>query len=328
MFPNYAFASTSIDTEALYNNEANVSRENKIMELIDERLKIVSQNSVNIEQLNEVDIKLIDLGVDFLTKEEVKEKFPDAYEAKEVDTKRVSDQNTAIARVSPPDSYMNTWMSYRESGWYYNGNRYNIQKLIATPISTSSSLWKSGNILVNYGTQWQAGATNFLSSIASTLFNDAPIYAYGISIYQAFQSVWSGLQPISEISKPEILYSYNCKATASFAYVRLESEADDLQKLSHISTKCWTNVSYVLKGGTWRRDSSGNWELCPTQPSGNYDIYNNPYSYNSTAEAVYAFTLNALHNKSISNITISGPESKTIVSIYPICPQFPLHCEY
>jgi len=148
-------------------------REARIMELFDERLKLFFSKPVDISKLNEIDIELTSLGVDFLTLDEVERQFPDVKAIKEKALKgetasKASVKTDANAYVDKPSSNVNSWASYRYSNHYYNGKYYNVQKLVAQPISEDSSLWEEGARTVNFSANWKAGVTNLISSIASS----------------------------------------------------------------------------------------------------------------------------------------------------------------
>jgi hypothetical protein len=88
-----------------------------------------------------------------------------------------------------------------------------------------------------------------------------------------------------------------------------------------------SDCSYIVDVDKWRQNSSGTWIPEPALATGNRTLYNTPYEYSSSAEAVHAYTVSRALNDSVSNITISGPESKTVQTIYPLYPSFPLDCE-
>jgi hypothetical protein len=319
----------SISTNAFAQNTdvtANINlkqeeKDTEIGELMDERLDILSQDSVDNSKLNEIDLQLEKLGIEFLTLNEVQKRFPETksfnYSASDSD---------ASVNVNPPSSAYNTWMLQRVSNWYYNGQYYNIQKLVAQPTSENSKLWTEGGRAVNYSIDWKAGVTNFIQSVASTLAGES-VYAPAITVYDALSSVWSGLSPVSEIKPSKVTYTYETQTTAAFQYVRLEKESDSYQRLSHISTKCKTSLGYLVDVDSWRQNSSGTWIPDPDIRSGSRTIYNTPNLYNDSGKAVYSYSVVRALNDSVSSITISGPESKTVQNIYPLYPSFPLDCE-
>jgi hypothetical protein len=327
------FADNKEAIDALkYKKDAEL-HEAKIMALCDARRELLFQDPVDIEKLNEIDIQLTALGIEFLTLQEVKEQFPKAkaYRNKAMsgDIKNaVSLDSTVVPNVVPPGSNVNTWMSYRYSNQYYNGQYYNVQKLIAQPISKNSGLWEKGARTVNFSVNWIAGITNLITSLAKTATGSiAPI---SVTVYDALEATWAGLKPVSDIKPSNVHYEWETQTTAVFAYVRLERQSDDDQWLSHISTKCETEVAYIADIDRWRQNGSGDWVVCPGLKASTRYLYHTPSNYNSTTQAIYAY-VNSLgdgaQHDAVSSIIISGPESKTVQTIYPCYPQFPGHCE-
>ena len=306
--------------------------EAEILRLFDERQEVLFEDSVDIKKLNDIDIQLTKLGVEFLTTQEVAEQFPEAKAIRETAISGITNADTAsdevvTLSVVPPGSNTNTWASYRYSNVYYSGNYYNVQKLIAQPISESSELWEEGARTVNYSINWKAGVTELLKSLAWS--GAGAIASIPVTVYDALASMWSGLRPVSDIDPCSVYYAWETQTTASFSYVRLESQSYNYQWLSFISTKCVTQVAYVADVDNWRQNGSGAWIPYPALTTGSRYLYHTPSNYYGTSQAIYAY----LHpdagasNSSISSITISGPESKTIQTIYPCYPSFPLGCE-
>lgn len=321
---------SALPTSAAGNDVQSANNEATIMKLFDERQKLFFDDPVNITKLNEIDIRLTALGVDFLSLEEVDNQFPEAKAQREnaINGDTVSGSSNIAPYVIKPDSNVNTWASYRYSNQYYNGKYYNVQKLIAQPISESSGLWEEGQRTVNFSVNWKAGVTNLITSLAWTAAGS--IASVPVSVYDALSSVWTGLKTTSDIDPSDVTYRWETQTTASFAYVRLESETDDYQWLSHISTKCVTEVAYIVDVDSWRQNGTGTWVVYPDLEAGTRYLYHTPAYYNSTTQALWAYnnvTGGMAYHDAVSDITISGPESKTVQTIYPCYPQFPLHCE-
>ena len=196
------------------------------------------------------------------------------------------------------------------------------------PISEDSSLWEEGQKIVYFSANWKAGVTNLfkfvVSAGASTI---APII---VNVYEALSSVWDGLKTVSDIDPNNVTYRWETQTTACFAYVRLENQSDDYQWLSHISTKCVTEIAYIVDVDSWRQNGTGEWVVYPDLEAGTRLLEHTPTYYNSTTRALWAYnnSLNGapLHD-AISEIQITGPESKKVQTIYPLYPQFPIHCE-
>lgn len=306
-------------------------KEASIMKLFDERQKLFFNKPVDISKLNEIDIKLKSLGVEFLTLEEVERQFPETKSIKDMALKgetanKASAGTDVVVNAVAPSSNVNTWASYRYSNQYYNGKYYNVQKLIAQPISEDSTLWEEGQRTVNFSVNWKAGITNLIQSVA--LSAAGSIAPTPITVYDALSSVWDGLKTVSDIDPSDATYRWETQTTAVFTYVRLESQSDYYQWLSHISTKCITEVAYIVDVDSWRPNGTGEWIVYPDLEADTRYLYHTPTYYNSTTRALWAYNnVNGTYHDAISEITISGPESKKVQTIYPCYPQFPLHCE-
>lgn len=305
--------------------------EGAIMELYDKRQELFFQESVDIAKLNEIDAKLKSLGVDFLTLEEVEENFPEiktqgyALINEKNKNKKSAIEDIGVA-ITKPTSKVNSWSTYRESNKYYQGQYYNIQRLIAQPTSEDSGLWEEGARSVNYSVNWTGGVTNFLSSVAWTAVGS--VYTIPVTVYDCLSSVWDGLKPVTEIDPAKVQYQWETQTTAVFNYVRLENHSDDYQKLSHISTKCITAVAYIADVDYWKPNGTGEWIAYPFLVADSRNLYHTAKYYCDNSRALWAYKNSATPVQDcIDHITISGPESKTIQNIYPCFPLFPLHCE-
>ncbi len=234
-------------------------------------------------------------------------------------------------RVVVPASGKNTWATYRYANQYYQGKYYNVQKLIAQPLTNDSPLFSRGDKTVYYNMNWKAGTTNFLSSVALSILGASTgrITSAAISVYDALSSVWEGLKPTSDIDPTDVYYKWETQTTAVFSYVRLENQSDEYQYLSHISTKCITQVGYMLSVDSWRQNGTGAWVKYPNIEHDDRTLYHTPSNYNNTTRALWAYNnvTGGPCQDAVYQITISGPESKTVQTISPCCPNFPLQCE-
>ena len=86
------------------------ANEDSILKLFDERQHLLMQDPVDVTELNALDSKLMELGVDFLTETEVKRQFPN-----------ISNDQTIQPLANPPSSNNNVWATYRYSNISYNG---------------------------------------------------------------------------------------------------------------------------------------------------------------------------------------------------------------
>lgn len=317
-----------------YDEKGNISTNEKVItKLFDERQKLFFEESVDLKKLNEIDFNLHSLGVDFLTLEEVDKQFPEAKAQREkVLTGNTGTESPLNQNVTPyvvaPDSSVNTWASYRTVGYYYGGSYYNIQKLVAQPINNKSALWENGERTVSFSVNWKAGVTNLITSLAYSAAGT--IASTPITVYDALSSVWSGLKTVSDVNPSDVTYKWRTQTTAVFSYVKPEGKSDSYQSLSHISTKCLTSVGYLAAIDSWRQNGSGAWVLYPYIKSSSKYLEHIPSGYNDTFKAVWAYinvSGGSAYHDCVDKIKISGPESKSVQTIYPCYPQFPLQCE-
>lgn len=307
-------------------------RERNIMDLFDARQEILLNKPVDIVQLNAVDLELFNLGVDFLSEKEVAEDFPEAkaalYSGSQESNTISTNSAASTYSVEIPDSDINSWASYRTTNYYYDGVYYNIQRLIAQPLVEESPLWDEGAKTVNYSLNWKAGVTTFFKKVVSAGASDvAPITT---TVYDVLSSIWSSLKTTSDIDPSDVYYRWENSTSAVFSYVRLQSQTDYDQELVLIATSCQTSVAYVVDIDSWSQNGDGTLSPVPAQIAGTKMLTSSPTGYNSVARACYAYETWAggpLSDR-ITSITISGPESKAVATIYPCLPEFPYALEY
>ena len=200
--------------------------------------------------------------------------------------------------------------------------------MIAQPQDEEKSkLWTEGSRTVNFNTNWKAGVTNLMKSVATSLVgNIAPT---ATTVYEALVAGWSGLQKTSDIDASDVFYSWETATTVVFTYVRLESESDFYQELAYITSKCETAVAMVVDVEKWRQNSTGTWVPVPDKKTGTRYLFHTPANYYSNTKAIWAYLQGGTvaYKDTISKITISGPESKIVQTISPCNPNFPLQCE-
>lgn len=302
----------------------------EIQLLLDERAAILSNSflendnmDLRLTDLEAIDSKLCECGVEFLSDEQAKNML---LQMQNNTSSENGGQVYGIDRVEPPDTGVNVWMTYR-STYTSNGVSYNIQRLVAQPKRPNSPLKDSGNRTLNYTVNWAAGAENLISSVSESVAGEIiPGASIVLSIYDAVRSFISGLSSTTEVSAPEIVYTWATTITATFIYVRLETESDSAQWLSSISTKTETSVSYSIPNFCTEADGS----LHPKVVQGERMIYSTPSRYANIADAVDAY--NGVYPcpilNEVYNIRISGPENKNVEVIYPCNPNSPLDCEW
>lgn len=301
-----------------------------IQELLDVRAAALNDlfiNGVSKESIQAVDAKLTQLGVEFLSEKQVYEQFPETKNDKRLAlggmTQRITNNGS---RVSTPTSQHNTWASYR-STYTTGGITYNVQRLIAQPSTSNSPLTNIGTRTITFSRNWIAGVNNAIYSLGQSAVGMIPGSTVALTFYDAVKSFISGISTTTEVSVPHIAYSWSNVTTAVFTYVRQNSQGDESQWLSMISTKTHTVVAYNIPTFNYRT-INGSWGLSPQIIQGNRNIYCTPSGYDSISMAVEAYrSSGSLVRNAVSNIQISGPESQSIQTIWPCYPNFPAQCE-
>lgn len=349
----FIFSSSSFAVSAASYSETETTKlssaDEEIERLFDQRAAILAQifgdqerqaqtQNSRIDELNSIDMQLTRKGVTFLSLDEVYEQFPETKNDKSLAlsgmTMIATDGGSQTPRVEIPDSAVNTWASYRTI-YTSNGVTYNIQRLVAQPSSASSPLADAKSRTVTFSRNWEAGAVNVFSTLAEAGFGaivgEIPGASFALTFLDAVESFVTGISTTTEVDVPHIAYSWSLVTTASFMYVRQNSQTDDYQWLSLICTKTATEVGYQLPRFSY---TNSNFDeepvLTPNVIQGKRMIYDTPSYYNSNSLAVAAY--NSVSGGPLKNcigsIDITAPEAKRVEKIYPCYPSFPLHCEF
>lgn len=291
-FSTTSFAQSSTDSN------------NQIDTLLDKRAELICLNKW--DELDSIDMQLESLGVEKLTPAEVEERFCNI--------------DGAAPRVSTPVSNNVTWLSNR-TNYTYGGVTYEIQTLTAQPNQNNSNLKVVGNRAIASKNKWSIGIMNGLTVIGSTLAGEIPGATLALTVYDTVSGFVSGISKTTEISSAEILYSYSHTTTASFKYVKIKGQSDDSQVLTYISTNGTTSVGYQYPTFTYSGGAAK-----PNVIQGNRTVYSTPSGYNSNLNAVKSYTDPYAANRAyVGSVKITGIESKSVSTIYPVCPEFPLH---
>jgi len=294
--------------------------------ILNEMFLIQDKGGLSISEINEIDIALAKMGVEFLSEQQVLEQFPESKGDKSLALLGQT-QSDAEINMNTPESNKNTWMSIRVSV-ILGGESYNIQRLIAQPKSQESPLTNLGSRIITYDTNWQAGVDNVLSVLGESAVGLIPGSTIALTLYDAVSGFVSGINRTTEVSVPHITYSWSGVTTAVFMYVRLESQSDDYQWLSLISTKTNTEVGYQIPKFDYEI-SDGNWGLTPVVVQGNRSIELVPEGYNDNSIALSVYRSGEISpaRTVVYRIQISGAENTDVEYIYPCCPNYPFHCE-
>lgn len=116
--------------------------------LYEERAQLICLGK--FDELATIDKQLKNMGVEFLSSEDVAKKFA---------------MSSKVARVSQPTSANVTWTSKRVN-YTYNGVTYEIQTLTAQPKNDKSKLYLQGNRAISSTYNWAAGRMNAIKVIA------------------------------------------------------------------------------------------------------------------------------------------------------------------
>lgn len=127
--------------------EVNPERTAEIEKLNDERSKLLQSDDQG-EKLAENQKKLEDLGVEFLSTNEVQQRFgDDAPVADLLNAIKAYESNSVSPSVNPPQKSGIVWESFRND-FTKNGIVYEVQHLTAKPSSSSSSPLQGTNVAV------------------------------------------------------------------------------------------------------------------------------------------------------------------------------------
>ena len=320
------------------------SEDEEIDELFDQRAVLLAQTfrqqdttlqNSRIASLNAIDMQLVRKGVTFLSQDEVYEQFPETKCDKDLSlsgqTMNQSQEDAITPRADTPESSVNSWASRRLT-YKSDGIQYDIQRLIAQPISPRSPLTNIGNEDIYSNTNWIAGTTNVISTIAkagaTAIVEEIPGASLVLTLFDAVSSFINGISTSTRVDVSRISYTWSSVTTATFMYVRRSDQTDAYQWMSMICTKTVTDVGYQSPQFSYVA-SNGTWVLAPNVVQGTRTIYATPlyHASNSHAIAAYNSTLGEPLQNCVSYVQISGPESKRVVKINPCYPSLIIHCE-
>jgi hypothetical protein len=305
----FTTATTALASDSPVLKLADSSQVLSIKDLYQQKSELLTQSPIDQVKIAEIDTDLKGLGVDFLTQEQVNEKS----------NTTVGELKGFTPQIAVPSQSNISWSSYRDTVTR-QGVTYEVQHLVAQPNGLSSNLAGNGNTTIKSSYGWQAGAMNFLLSAGKTATGKIiPGASNVLSVYNALSAFSSGLQSTSTITNLTANYTWNHTTMVSFEYVKQVGQADDSQILTYVSSSVttwvnWAVPSFTINSGT--ASASG--------ASGSKYIYSTPDGFDNTYNAAWAYAdVNAPKNDKVGTVTISGPESKAVVNIYPLSPSFP-----
>lgn len=314
-------------------NEDLVLYENMVQEMLITRENLLMKDPIDIVELNNIDLQLHRLGVEFLTSSEVAEQFPDAFEAIAADSPDTSpiSTNTIDPRIAVPSSSVNSWTSYRISGCVYNGVEYNLQRLTAVAANDNSALVEQQNIQVTNQDGVKEKLAEIALSFAVTYSVDNANHAASeyITWLNLIGSLLSGSSSATEISLNNAFYAHKTRVVAQFTYVRLEGHPDTEQDLSHIATKCSSKQTYQYLIDQWDQEGDGTWESLDATKTVSKDKNYVPSNYSSVIRPIQGY-LDASRDPLtdyVESFDLTDAKGHHVWTVYPLIPAFPLHCE-
>jgi hypothetical protein len=313
------------DSEAMV-NKASEDKKQQVEQLIEQRSKLMLEvdfDENNLE-IKKIDAKLTSLGAEFLTDEQVAEQFP---ESKLNKVASQDQMKTIQPYANPPQSNVNTWISFRTPNCLYEGKRYNVQTLAASPKSPYSPLNNDGIRVVQYNRNWKAGAQNLVKSVASSAAGTIPGAGIAISIYDALKSFVSGISTTTEVTLASVSYAWSTSTTVTFEFVRLENQSDDYQTLTFIHSKVMGYIGYQIPRGSSYKTAGGQTVYFPSLDQQKQFVFVYPHPVVEESPSLYGYVHGKMVDARVSSVQLSGPESKSVQKIYPCYPNFPMQCE-
>jgi len=318
------FSTSPLNASAEYSR-----KESTIHELYDQKAAILAQyeredkSNYNKEdkkireekfasQLKKIDIKLMQLGVEFLSNEQL-----------QYFMNKQNQQNYLQPLVAVPTQNNVIWSTYKTT-FTRNGKSYEVQRLVAQPkVGYSSNLKDSLIASVKSSYNWKAGAMALLTSVTSSVTGAAnPPISFALAVYDAIKSFAVGISKETVIASADIAYHCTAVTTAIFSYVKEEGKSDNTQVMTFISTKVKTDVHWVASSFV-RTTQYGQEDVADGKHIyGDLVINSVPSGFDDTGLAVDAF-INPLSPRkaTVSHVKISAIEDKPAWTYYPVNPQ-------
>lgn len=289
--------------------DTNIVTVSEINVINDERMEAVVQGDE--QRYAELTELLHSYGVQEVTPSEVAE----------LTGEDVSMQQSSETRNGITYETYNT--TYRHSG---NGKTYEILRILATPdpdYSRDTVLYKSGDITIQNSKTAKANAMTVIGAAASasaSLANDKIGIAQ--TVYGFFKDVNSGLSSTSEITNIKASYTWNTALACSFIYVRENPNAAyNLRGLYHKAT---ASIGVTIPKLSVSGDQDINAYMLQKSHSGTAT----PVYFDSTKKAVEGFINGKQYQSSVTRVTMTGVEKKTIKDMRFSLPMTPLEAGY
>lgn len=290
-----------------------------INSLLDKRAELVCLGKY--KQVEVVDRKLLELGANELTSQEVEQKFMNYESKSSTEKKSQGNESQMSACVIKPNAKNVKWLS-STTNYTYKGKTYVVQTLTAQPNSKSSNLKLSGNRAISSTYNWKAGAMNAVKAVGSEVVGKIPGANIVLSVYDTVNDFISGISKNTVVSSTKVLYSYSHVTTVTFKYVKVKGQSDSKQSLTYISTKGVTSIGYQYPTFNYSGSS-----VKPNIIQGSCTLKSTPTGYNSTLNAVKAYRdyQNSKRRACVDSVKVTGIENKSVFKIYPVNPQFTSH---
>lgn len=296
---------SDVSAETIYDTEEEKVVNSHTIKTIDNLYTLRHELAVNFEEnqnkIAEIDARLAELGVDELSAEEIAIKM-----------------GIVSPRVTVPTSSKDSWTSVRQVT-VYNGNRYELQIIRAVPKSSSSTLLGSNLSYDKCSYGFIAGAKNVLKVAASAVIGavSGDVGTVGITFYDAFKGLISGLSSASSVGAVNCSYTTSYSVEQIYVYVKYEGASDNDQVLCYagdavslatvIAIPTSVEVNGVLKPAV--ETNKINYKVT----SEGYSIYMNYacrgfYNYNLQYNFQYLYSLGNFNLELInSRISINVP---------------------
>lgn len=291
-------------------------RAKQIEDLIKERSELILKSDENYLQIERINQELTLLGVDFLSAEEVQEKFPNP-------------QDSGIATYAydvVPVSKDNDWMSYTFPATY-NGKKYDIIRLIATPKNENSVLYEQATRIKQYNKKYNVGV-EFISAAANYAGGKFGGMVYGdefsgiLSFFDVIDRYVRGIGHDVIVSEPHITYTYSLSTYVCFEFVGPTNGSDSQLKICSVSSTCQGEMRYTMP----MLDTKGEWGPVGKLISGECSIYVNPAnspSYQNPNVCQIYETGKTVYQQ-VQSIDIAGLNGEKAFTIYPRSPSYPI----
>lgn len=316
-------------------NYMHTERQAQIEQLMEMRQNLVWSDDVDLFQLNEIDLQLHDLGVSFLTDEDVSTQFPDAKLAVE-NTNPISTNEIISDELVEPtydigvhEGSDNCWTTYTLTDYCRDDCYMDIQMVTAVPNNEDSPLWIESNSTYDYFEDEVYPVLDNVLSVAVSSAVGRIIDDDGIStIFDLFCASISGLAQDDELSINEIVYLWEGRTFVTFAYISFSGMDDGRQELITISNKCHMVVSISMDVEKYEETETGALLPVPARVSSDYEFVATAFNYANPDRAAFIFVKNHNYPEDdvISYLNVSPLEGQSYIINIPT-PRSPIYCD-